>query len=297
MAFTAYTSSSLRSLARTGILKVVFMRKDHPRRKRPEAGPDWKGSSFRYMICTLCPSILFSPSGLIGLGFRKKGKDNRRKFSSKSVNSNIIIVWDLLWQNWRAISTDRILDVDYAKIPPSFEDKDIKKLITQVKTSHPEYTYNLYDTPTELFFNVFSYTFKDLGPKQKYAIMDERGKLPKSICKLYETALVNYKKQLEQILKGTKVKPVVQKGVSIKGQQFEVDNNGYLVGDTTTWTPEQTQALIKAGFGFGQQSNEFEAEDTMNQYSDSQIASLFDAFIKIDANNYLKNINGKIKVL
>lgn len=295
MAITAYTSKDVRMLARTGIVVVKFLRRERPRRQRPEAGPDWDGGMFRVMICTLCPTILFSPSGVIGMNFRRIQKGKRRTFRTRAVNSNIVTVWDVLWQNWRCIPIDHISHVDYTKIGSRFDDNELISLIKQVKQTHPEYTYNLYDTPVELFFNVFSNEYSKIGPAEKYKIMDNKTNKRPSICKLYEVALENYKKQLQQILKGKKVQKPVQNELMIKGQKFTVDAEGFLEGDPKTWSPQQLEALMKA---FAKNYNSFEGveDDALENLDDGRIISMFENFIKIDGNKYLKSINGKIKV-
>lgn len=296
MPLNAYTASDVRMLARTGIVVVKFLRSERPRRQRLEAGPEWAGGMFRVMICTLCPTILFSPSGVIGMNFRRIQKGKRRTYRTKAVASNVVTVWDVLWQNWRCIKIDHILNMDYTKIGSKFDDTELISLIKQVKLSHPEYTYNLYDTPVELFFNVFSNEYRNLGPSEKYKIMDSKTNKRPSICKLYEVALDNYKKQLNQILKGKTVQKPIQNELMIKGQKFTVDPDGFLEGDPKTWSPDQLEALMKT---FGKNYNTFEdvQDDAVENLDDNRIISMFENFIKIDGNRYLKSINGRIKVV
>jgi hypothetical protein len=81
----------LRDLLNKNVLDVQFIR------RRPKAV-----SGARRMICTNCPEILNSMEGRLVLNYRPTSRPPNYNPALK----NLIIVWDILWQDYRQISVE-----------------------------------------------------------------------------------------------------------------------------------------------------------------------------------------------
>lgn len=86
------TSANLKALLQNNICEIKFLR----RRPRPGAGP------FRRMVCTNAPALLFSTDGRITLNYSPARGGPR----FDQMQKNVVVAWDVLMQDYRAISCD-----------------------------------------------------------------------------------------------------------------------------------------------------------------------------------------------
>ncbi len=86
------SSANLKTLLQNNVCEIKFLRK----RPKPGSGP------FRRMVCTNANQLLLSPDGRLTLNYQPpKGAP---KFNQ--IQENVIIAWDVLMQDYRAISCD-----------------------------------------------------------------------------------------------------------------------------------------------------------------------------------------------
>lgn len=84
--------NALKNLLRTNVCEIEFFR------RRPKEGR----SMHRKMMCTLCIQILDSVNGRMSLNYRPPTHLPPYHAESK----NLLFVWDIMMQDWRAISLD-----------------------------------------------------------------------------------------------------------------------------------------------------------------------------------------------
>ncbi len=86
--------AELKNLLTYNVCEIVFVR------RRPERAPD--RPEIRRMLCTIDQNLLTSPNGIKSLRFRRP-KTSRRL---DEVKHDIVVVWDLLMQDYRNVSMD-----------------------------------------------------------------------------------------------------------------------------------------------------------------------------------------------
>ena len=85
---------SLRGLLFDNVAEIKF------RRRNPKPG----APATRRMLCTNCDEILKSPEGRQALGYQATSQPPKYNPTAK----NLLIAWDLLKQDYRAISCDEV---------------------------------------------------------------------------------------------------------------------------------------------------------------------------------------------
>ena len=86
------SSANLKALLQNNVCEIRFLR------KRPKLG----SSPFRRMVCTNANQLLLSPYGRMSLNFAPPQGAPRFNQAEK----NVVIAWDVLMQDYRAVSCD-----------------------------------------------------------------------------------------------------------------------------------------------------------------------------------------------
>lgn len=86
--------NGFKSLLQTNIVEAVFTRRN------VKAG--WSGT--RRILCTLDKNLLLSLAGRMALNYNPPKYPPAYNASAY----NLVVVWDLFWQDWRAIPTDSL---------------------------------------------------------------------------------------------------------------------------------------------------------------------------------------------
>jgi hypothetical protein len=86
------TSANLKALLQNSVCEIKFLR------KRPKLGM----SPFRRMVCTNANQLLLSPNGRLTLNYKPPTGGPR----FNQMQKNVIIAWDVLMQDYRAISCE-----------------------------------------------------------------------------------------------------------------------------------------------------------------------------------------------
>lgn len=86
------TSASLKALLQNNVCEIRFLRK----RPKPGAAP------YRRMVCTNANQLLLSSDGRLTLNYRPPSGVPRFNQAER----NVIVAWDVLMQDYRAISCE-----------------------------------------------------------------------------------------------------------------------------------------------------------------------------------------------
>jgi hypothetical protein len=99
-----YTRNGLKSLLLTHAAEIKFIRRTEGRLPRT-----------RRMWCTLDPLVLNSAAGKKILNFRKP----RFAPAYNAASKNLLVVWDIIMQDWRAVPVDAVYVVEGGKTIPT----------------------------------------------------------------------------------------------------------------------------------------------------------------------------------
>ena len=114
--------SSLEAILKAGVAEIAFIRRT--------PGP----SDVRRMLCTLDMRLLNSPEGRVALNFRPA--QHPPPYNPRAYN--LLIVWDVLMQDYRAISMEHCEVIKVIKTTPPEEfwkyfNEVLKPMTTQQK--------------------------------------------------------------------------------------------------------------------------------------------------------------------
>lgn len=84
------SSANLKALLQNNVCEIRFLR------KKPKLG----FSPYRRMVCTNANQLLLSPDGRLTLNYKPPGGAPR----FNQMQENVVIAWDVLMQDYRAIS-------------------------------------------------------------------------------------------------------------------------------------------------------------------------------------------------
>jgi len=140
----ALSRDALKRLALTNVVEIIFTRRDKDRRPRT-----------RRMLMTLDPLLLNSALGKKVLRFRAP----RFQASYNAASKNLLIVWDIIMQDWRSVPLEGTRIIPTGVIPTRSQ-KNINNTLENKKAQ-------------QTFWEYFNGTILKWTPAQKSVFMDK----------------------------------------------------------------------------------------------------------------------------